>query len=93
LVLLASHFGDPRAEGIVPAALVVELTHLATLYGDRSTHLRLLAGHQRVRASLEEGSLDPTSDMPSAGAMGGRGAAPLGGGSPSVGAGMTAMGK
>jgi heptaprenyl diphosphate synthase len=34
LVLLASHFGDPRAEGIVPAALVVELTHLATLYHD-----------------------------------------------------------
>lgn len=34
LVLLASHFGNPRAEGIVPAALVVELTHLATLYHD-----------------------------------------------------------
>ncbi|HSK27904.1 MAG TPA: polyprenyl synthetase family protein [Jiangellales bacterium] len=34
LVLLASHFGDPRAEGVVPAALVVELTHLATLYHD-----------------------------------------------------------
>ena len=34
LVLLASHFGDPRAGGIVRAALVVELTHLATLYHD-----------------------------------------------------------
>lgn len=34
LVLLASHFGDKNAEGIVPAAVVVELTHLATLYHD-----------------------------------------------------------
>jgi heptaprenyl diphosphate synthase len=34
LVLLASHFGDPVAPGIVPAAVVVELTHLATLYHD-----------------------------------------------------------
>lgn len=34
LVLLASQFGDPTAEGIVPAAVVVELTHLATLYHD-----------------------------------------------------------
>ncbi len=34
LVLLASQFGDPRAPGVVPAAVVVELTHLATLYHD-----------------------------------------------------------
>ena len=34
LVLLAAEFGDPSAEGVVPAALVVELTHLATLYHD-----------------------------------------------------------
>jgi heptaprenyl diphosphate synthase len=34
LVLLAAQFGDPRAPGIVPAAVVVELTHLATLYHD-----------------------------------------------------------
>jgi heptaprenyl diphosphate synthase len=34
LVLLASHFGDPAAPGVVPAAVVVELTHLATLYHD-----------------------------------------------------------
>ena len=34
LVLLASHFGDPDAPGVVPAAVVVELTHLATLYHD-----------------------------------------------------------
>ncbi|MBC6457709.1 polyprenyl synthetase family protein [Actinomadura sp. HBU206391] len=34
LVLLASHFGDPAARGVVSAAVVVELTHLATLYHD-----------------------------------------------------------
>jgi heptaprenyl diphosphate synthase len=34
LVLLASQFGDPTSEGIIPAAVVVELTHLATLYHD-----------------------------------------------------------
>ncbi|MCZ3386039.1 MAG: polyprenyl synthetase family protein, partial [Actinomycetia bacterium] len=34
LVLLAAHLGDPSAAGVVPAAVVVELTHLATLYHD-----------------------------------------------------------
>jgi heptaprenyl diphosphate synthase len=34
LVLLAAHFGDPAAPGVVPAAVVMELTHLATLYHD-----------------------------------------------------------
>lgn len=34
LVLLAAEFGDPEAPGVVPAAVVVELTHLATLYHD-----------------------------------------------------------
>ncbi|WP_066948548.1 polyprenyl synthetase family protein [Streptomyces lushanensis] len=34
LVMLAAQFGDPYAPGIVPAAVVVELTHLATLYHD-----------------------------------------------------------
>ncbi len=34
LVLLASHFGDPTSRGVMPAAAVVELTHLATLYHD-----------------------------------------------------------
>jgi heptaprenyl diphosphate synthase len=34
LVLLAAQFGNPRAPGVVPAAAVVELTHLATLYHD-----------------------------------------------------------
>ena len=32
--VLASHFGDPARPEIVPAALVCELTHLATLYHD-----------------------------------------------------------
>lgn len=34
LVLLAAQFGDAHAPGIVPSAVVVELTHLATLYHD-----------------------------------------------------------
>jgi len=34
LVLLAAQFGNPRDPRIVPAAVAVELTHLATLYHD-----------------------------------------------------------
>jgi heptaprenyl diphosphate synthase len=34
LVLLGAQFGDRHAPGVVPAAVVVELTHLATLYHD-----------------------------------------------------------
>ncbi|HEV2087648.1 MAG TPA: polyprenyl synthetase family protein [Cryptosporangiaceae bacterium] len=34
LTLLAAHFGDHSAPEVVPAAVVVELTHLATLYHD-----------------------------------------------------------
>jgi heptaprenyl diphosphate synthase len=34
LVLLAAQFGDPLAPGVVSSAVVVELTHLATLYHD-----------------------------------------------------------
>ena len=34
LTLLAAEFGDSAAPGVVPAAAVVELTHLATLYHD-----------------------------------------------------------
>ena len=34
LVALAAHFGDPSAAEVVKAAIVVELTHLATLYHD-----------------------------------------------------------
>ncbi|WP_019547142.1 polyprenyl synthetase family protein [Streptomyces sulphureus] len=34
LVMLGAQFGDPYAPGVVPSAVVVELTHLATLYHD-----------------------------------------------------------
>lgn len=34
MVLLAAQLGDPDAPGVIPSALVVELTHLATLYHD-----------------------------------------------------------
>ncbi|MGH3277374.1 MAG: polyprenyl synthetase family protein [Streptosporangiaceae bacterium] len=34
LVLLAAQFGDPSDTRVVPAAVAVELTHLATLYHD-----------------------------------------------------------
>ena len=34
LVLLAAHFGDPVDPRIVPAAVAIELTHLATLFHD-----------------------------------------------------------
>ena len=34
LALVASQYGDPDAEGTVPGAVIVELTHLATLYHD-----------------------------------------------------------
>ncbi len=77
--------------GKVPFVAVLEA--LATLYGDRSTHLRVLAGHQRIHASLEEASLDPTSDLPSAGGMGGRAPVQPGGGSNGSGGAMTGMGK
>ena len=34
LTLLASQFGNPKAKGIIEAAVVCELTHLGTLYHD-----------------------------------------------------------
>ena len=34
VVLLAAEFGDPHHPDVVPSAVVVELTHLATLYHD-----------------------------------------------------------
>jgi len=34
LALLGAEFGEPESPGVVPAALVVELTHVATLYHD-----------------------------------------------------------
>jgi outer membrane protein, heavy metal efflux system len=54
--------------GKVPFIAVLE--SLMTLYNDQATHLRLLANHEQILASLEEASLDATSGMPSAGASG-----------------------
>jgi heptaprenyl diphosphate synthase len=34
LTLIASQFGDPKAKGLIEAAVVCELTHLGTLYHD-----------------------------------------------------------
>ena len=34
LTLIAAHFGNPKAKGIIEAAVVCELTHLGTLYHD-----------------------------------------------------------
>jgi heptaprenyl diphosphate synthase len=34
LTLISSHYGDPTRKGVIPAAVVCELTHLATLYHD-----------------------------------------------------------
>jgi heptaprenyl diphosphate synthase len=34
MTVLAAHFGDASAPNVVPSAVVVELTHLATLYHD-----------------------------------------------------------
>ena len=48
--------------GRLPFVTVLEA--LTTLYGDRSTLVRLLAGQARIRASLDEASLEATSDLP-----------------------------
>lgn len=51
LVLLAAQFGDPQAVGVVPAGVVVELTHLATLYHDDvMDEARLRRGAQSANA-------------------------------------------
>ena len=48
--------------GRLPFITVLEA--LTTLYGDRSTLVRLLASQARIRASLDEASLEATSDLP-----------------------------
>jgi len=75
--------------GKLPFVAVLEA--LGTLYGDRSSYLRLVAGHARARASLEEASLEPTADLPTmdTAAAGGAGA-PMGAG---MGNGTTAGGS
>ena len=54
--------------GKVPFIAVLEA--LTTLYNDRATHLTLLANQARIRASLEEASLESTSSLAAAGASG-----------------------
>ena len=54
--------------GKVPFLTVLEA--LSTLYRDRIDHLRLLAAHERIQASIAEASLEATSEMPSGGAAG-----------------------
>jgi heptaprenyl diphosphate synthase len=57
LVMLAAQFGDPYAPGVVPSAVVVELTHLATLYHDflfaRASHILADLGPEAVRVQAE----------------------------------------
>jgi outer membrane protein TolC len=73
--------------GKVPFLTVLEA--LSTLHRDRIDHLRVLAAHERIRASIAEASLEATSEMPSGGAagMGGRAGAFAGAGDMSGGPG------
>jgi len=48
--------------GRLPFVAVLEA--LTTLYGDRATLVRALASQSRIRASLDEASLETTSDLP-----------------------------
>jgi outer membrane protein, heavy metal efflux system len=77
--------------GKVPFVTVLEA--VATLYADRAAQLRVLAGQKLTRASLDEGGLEPTSDLPPAGGMSGGGAVLPGGGARAGGGAMTGMGK
>jgi outer membrane protein TolC len=51
--------------GRVPFITVLE--SLTTQYGDRSTLVRLMASQARIRASLEEASLETTFELPAMG--------------------------
>jgi outer membrane protein TolC len=54
--------------GKVPFLTVLEA--LSTLYRDRIDHLRVLAAHERIKASIAEASLEATSEVPSGGGEG-----------------------
>jgi len=54
--------------GKVPFLTVLEA--LSTLYRDRIDHLRVLAAHERIKASIAEASLEATSEIPSSGGEG-----------------------
>jgi cobalt-zinc-cadmium efflux system outer membrane protein len=71
--------------GRVPFLSVLEA--LSSLYGDRLAELGVLAAHEQIQASLEEASLEATSELPSGGAASMAGG--FGGGSP----GSAAMGE
>ena len=52
--------------GRVPFLAVLEA--LSSLYGDRLGQLRIVAAHERIKAALDEASLDATSELPAASA-------------------------
>ena len=70
----------------VPFITVLE--SLRTLYGDRATLVRALAGQSRIRASLDEASLEATSDLVMAPAA--EASAPVAGGAAASGGGAMA---
>jgi outer membrane protein TolC len=76
--------------GKVPFVAVLEA--LNSLYADRATYLRVVAGQHLVRASLEEASLDATSALAAGSGMSGRGAA-VSAGNASGASPMTGMGQ
>lgn len=65
--------------GQTPFVSVLET--LTTLYSDLATHLQILANYEKIRASLEEASLEETSSLSMGGAA-----------MPSTGGGMTTTG-
>jgi len=85
------------------APFLTVLEALSSLYSDRASQLRVVAAHERIKASIDEASLEATSEMPasSAAAMAATagaasGGAPMGTGataSPGARAAMTPMGQ
>ena len=60
LVLLAAQFGDPADERVVPAAVAIELTHLATLYHDDvMDEATVRRGHAERQLPLGQHGRDP----------------------------------
>jgi cobalt-zinc-cadmium efflux system outer membrane protein len=47
------------------AAFLAVLEALSSLYSDRLTQLRLVAAHERIKAAIDEVSLEPASELPS----------------------------
>jgi outer membrane protein TolC len=75
--------------GKVPFLSVLEA--LSSLYADRAGQLRVVAAHERIKAALEEVSLESTSELPTAGGPGmGASAEPLAGVSTAGAAGLPA---